>query len=69
MYDKMFQAQEGKCPLCLEKLQGDINTTIDHDHETGEFRGILCRGCNMVLSRFEDPEFLARIFKYLKHGA
>lgn len=65
MYDKMIEKQDGKCVLCLVSLEHDLNTTIDHDHNTGEIRGILCRGCNMVLARFEDPEYLARIFKYL----
>ena len=65
-YDILVEKQNGQCALCLVDISHDINTTIDHCHKTGIVRGILCRGCNMVLARFEDPEYIARAFTYLK---
>lgn len=44
--------------------------TLDHDHETGEFRGWLCGHCNALLGRAEDNLIILRAaIKYLKrHG-
>lgn len=67
-YDDLYEKQDGKCPLCRCHLLHDIDTCIDHDHDTGEIRGILCRMCNMVVSKFEDDDYADRVFKYLKGG-
>jgi len=40
---------ETKCWICLEEFDKRINKHLDHDHETGEFRYILCRSCNISL--------------------
>jgi hypothetical protein len=74
MFDKMWEEQDGKCVLCLYPLLkglGELSGllkdffAIDHDHETGKIRGILCFSCNSALHKFEDPEYVARVFKYL----
>lgn len=60
---RAYEEQEGKCKLCLRarKLQ------VDHDHETGFFRGLLCSHCNTGIGMFEDdPETLERAIAYLK---
>lgn len=55
-----------KCDLCgiecsPEKLQ------LDHDHETGLFRGWLCNKCNSALGHLGDSiKFLKRALKYLE---
>lgn len=44
---KLYEKQEGLCPLCLGELPSDYSkTAIDHDHTTGEVRGLLHLGCN-----------------------
>ena len=65
MYDAFMEAQKGLCALCLEPLKGDTNTCVDHCHNSLIVRGILCRGCNMVLARFEDDEYMSRVKTYL----
>lgn len=64
-FDSIFAKQNGKCPLCGIELKLDINTCIDHCHDSEIVRGILCRGCNMVLARFEDENYMDRVEKYL----
>lgn len=39
---------------------------MDHDHETGETRGMLCSACNKMLGfARDDPEILRRALEYL----
>jgi hypothetical protein len=63
-YDEMFKDQYEKCPICEIKLQEEIH--IDHDHETGKVRGILCGKCNKGLGQFNDNiKSLTNAIKYL----
>ena len=45
---RLLQEQGGKCPLCLEPIDLNIKGegVVDHNHATGEIRGILHRSCN-----------------------
>lgn len=48
-YKKMLmQLQGNKCPLCGGSLLAvtAVNRVLDHDHETGFCRAVVCRGCN-----------------------
>lgn len=61
----MLAAQGGACLLCDASLDA-YNLAVDHDHETDEVRGLLCRICNSSLGAFEaDPERLLTAFTYL----
>ena len=69
-----WEAQKGKCVICEDSLPDLLvyegrrrGYAIDHNHETGEFRGILCTSCNSVLGLAGDnPEILERAADYLK---
>lgn len=63
----LIDAQDGKCALCDVPFQTEKKTPcIDHDHDTGEIRGILCVGCNVALGRFGDNrQGFRRVTKYL----
>lgn len=52
-FKKMSDAQGGRCAICrrVEFL------VVDHDHGTGEIRGLLCSQCNMGLGSFKDSVF------------
>lgn len=54
-YDFLLQKQNGRCAICQsDKTGGPKHFTVDHDHKTGEIRGLLCRPCNMGLGLFND---------------
>jgi hypothetical protein len=67
-FDMMYQDQEGCCAICL-RHQSELEGTlcVDHCHRTGEVRGLLCNGCNLLLGRFENKQ--AEILSYLGLGA
>ena len=64
-YNTMLAAQGGGCAICGNP-PGARSLHVDHDHATGEVRGLLCIGCNVALGGFrDDPELLARAIDYL----
>jgi len=50
-YDVMYEAQEGMCAICRAALD---QLFVDHDHETEEVRGLLCRSCNLGIGFLQD---------------
>lgn len=52
---KTLREQGGTCPLCLLPIDLSIprEGVVDHDHETGECRGILHRSCNAALGKVD----------------
>lgn len=66
-YQRLYDSQQGQCPICKTKLQYRSRTThIDHDHRTRQVRGLLCNNCNNGLGRFkDDPIRLLAAAKYL----
>lgn len=68
-YHRMRDEQEGKCAICGTTdpgLRHSARLLIDHDHQTGKVRGLLCNGCNTGLGAFKDaPEALLRAAAYL----
>jgi hypothetical protein len=72
-YARLFEAQHGLCAICGSQLdqRSVFDRTvgrrsrphIDHDHNTGELRGLLCGGCNRGLGAFKDsvPALLSAV--------
>ena len=46
-----YDAQSGICPICDKPLTGKIS--LDHDHATGEPRGLLHQQCNLKVAQIE----------------
>src|SRR5690606_16165725 len=64
-YDKMFRDQDGACATC--GLVSDRSLDVDHCHETGRVRGLLCNNCNRALGHAkDDPKVLRRMAEYLE---
>jgi len=51
-YDKMFAEQKGLCKICGDDSLNK-RLAVDHDHQTGEVRGLLCGSCNTKLGWYE----------------
>lgn len=64
-YAALLAAQGGVCALC-GSTQGR-RLVVDHCHETGRVRGLLCTACNGALGKLGDtPEALLRVVAYLR---
>lgn len=58
-YWEMFEEQGGVCAICGQPETWTHKGTpahlaVDHDHATGQVRGLLCHRCNTALARFND---------------
>jgi len=59
--------QDGRCAVCGSGELDKIGPwCIDHNHESGKIRGVLCRRCNMMLGSIGDnPAILRNMIAYL----
>lgn len=63
-YNKIFASQNYKCAICGKE---GFDPCIDHDHNTGTVRGILCMNCNCALGALKDDvTVVERVLFYLK---
>ena len=53
-YDLLLSKQGGNCAICGRKPRPDISLHLDHDHDSGRVRGVLCFRCNSALGDFDD---------------
>jgi hypothetical protein len=69
-YDRLFEAQAGKCALCDKPPLGcgkSVRLHVDHDHANGAIRGLLCHKCNSALAAFgDDLEGIMKVVAYLR---
>jgi hypothetical protein len=69
-YIQLHNEQEGRCKICTDFIYTERNSdnqaVVDHDHETGEVRGLLCRDCNTGIGMLkDDANILESAIKYL----
>lgn len=71
-YNAQHAAQDGKCAICGQEetavIHGRrISLAVDHCHDTGRVRGLLCRACNNAIGALgHDPERFRKAIAYLE---
>lgn len=61
-----YRGKDGRCAICDNKLQGSRNIYIDHDHTSGNIRGLLCQPCNSGIGFMKDSRLtIMRAYLYL----
>lgn len=68
-YDRMLVVQGGKCALCFAEPVDEPGKRlhVDHCHDTGKVRGLLCVACNTGMGKLRDNvEVLKRAIEYLE---
>lgn len=71
-YWRLFEGQGGVCAICKQpetKVHKGVlsHLSVDHDHETGAVRGLLCMNCNIGIGRFcDDLDRMEQAIAYLR---
>lgn len=64
-FNKLHKEQDGGCAICGKSNE---SLGVDHNHITGKIRGLLCKGCNLIIGIIEDrPELFLNINSYLNY--
>ena len=69
-YDELLHEQNGHCAICGVRFSAEgASPVVDHCHDGGHVRGLLCNNCNTGLGLFADsPDILKQAIKYLTRG-
>lgn len=72
-YNNLLKIQNNCCAICKSNFSHNhqngksASLAVDHCHDTGKIRGLLCSKCNLGLGQFKDNEnFLIQAIEYLK---
>lgn len=72
----LWDVQKGLCGICKNQLELPSRTrgqqrraaVVDHDHTTGNIRGLLCNSCNKGIGLLDDSHLLlTQALKWIKH--
>lgn|SRR5574343_499795 len=72
----LWIAMQGTCPICKQQLvfpaaqrgQAPNVAVVDHNHQTGNIRGLLCNNCNKGIGLLKDsPEVISRALNWAKN--
>lgn len=70
-YDDMLRRQGGRCAICKDtdarNRHGTDRFSVDHDHESGHVRALLCGSCNSAIGLLQDdPKVIEAAAKYVR---
>lgn len=67
-YNEMLAEQNGVCAICAGNPRGQWNRFhVDHDHNDGKIRGLLCQDCNTALGLLKDnPNLMEKAASYVR---
>lgn len=71
-WQAMFEAQGGVCAICRRTCKANRRLSVDHCHDSGKVRGLLCQLCNSAIGKlYDSPALVQRALEYLikHHGA
>lgn len=67
-YWALYEYQGGVCAICRIATGKTKNLAVDHDHQSGDVRGLLCSPCNRMLGHARDAvAFFVRGIDYLRY--
>lgn len=77
--DRITAEQNGLCWICEIQLS-EVKACLDHDHETGRIRGVLCQNCNGIEGKVRNLanrgkrertryDFITKILSYWNHNS
>lgn len=69
-FNDLWEGQSGKCAICEVDMaprgRAKNSVAVDHNHENGAVRGLLCRTCNVGIGYLNnDPDLLIAAAEYL----
>jgi hypothetical protein len=69
-FDALLASQGGRCAICRSKSPKSVRNgtwCVDHDHVTGQVRGLLCSPCNRGVGMLgDDPKVLRAALRYVE---
>ena len=66
-FDAMVAAQQNRCAICARDMGSGKKRHVDHCHETGRIRALLCHHCNTALGHADDrPDRLRAMANYIE---
>ena len=75
-YEQLLADQNDACAICLKSVSEVINPShwsevlcVDHCHDSGAVRGLLCNDCNLLVARGHNADILRRASEYLERHA
>lgn len=71
-YESRLSNQSNSCAICRSPISEESRGSVDHNHDTGQIRGILCTFCNLtllpVVELYEDKlQYIDEAKKYLEY--
>ena len=71
-FNDLWASQNGKCAICevdlMPRGRQSNSVAVDHNHENGAVRGLLCQACNRAIGLFKDnPKILQSAAEYLEN--
>lgn len=64
-YNKILVEQDGKCSICKRPPKAGKSLAVDHDHQTGYVRGLLCFMCNRRVLGARSADILVKTAAYV----
>jgi Recombination endonuclease VII len=68
-FQEMFEEQRGCCDVCGYEFKDHSEAFVDHCHNTGKVRGLLCASCNFAEGLLRTPEVARSMVAYMRENA